>query len=272
MTFLTLLLALVLEHFSSWRHRLQKDGWWLSLLNRAQGQTPWLALVVLVVLPSALLALVLWLLNPLMYGWLVSPLHVLVLLYSLGRGEVMQRLGPFRDAWRRDDQVGAKHVAERDLDIDSTEPETLLRDVQDYLVWQGYQGFFAVIFWYALLGPVAALAYRLLILMQEHTEPEQRQRATRILHAVDFIPVRVLATTFAVVGHFSAVSQALLHDLLNWKACNRQMITQAGRAAAEISEVQTGEEGNQTFDQLWQLLVRSAIAWYALIAIWILLA
>ena len=42
--------------------------------------------------------------------------------------------------------------------------------VQTRLLWKSYEGFFAVIFWYLLLGPMAALAYRLLALCFEHAQ------------------------------------------------------------------------------------------------------
>ena len=96
------------------------------------------------------------------------PVHLLVLIYSLGRGDLLAALGPFRDAWRRGDGQAAYHVAERDLSLQAEEGAELLQQVQGHLLWQAYQSFFAVIFWYLLLGPMAALAYRLLALGAEH--------------------------------------------------------------------------------------------------------
>ena len=108
MSFLVLLLVLWVEKFSAWRAVVQQDGPWLRLLARAeariQGQDqPWLALLTVVGIPLLGLALVLTLLAPLAYGWLALPVHLLVLVYSLGRGDLHAALGPFRDSWRRGD-------------------------------------------------------------------------------------------------------------------------------------------------------------------------
>ncbi|MBF3223768.1 regulatory signaling modulator protein AmpE, partial [Pseudomonas aeruginosa] len=173
MTFLVLLLALALEKFSGWRRRIQRDGAWLAWLGLVEdlpsvSRRSWLGLLLAVVLPLLPLALLLTLLQPLAYGWLSLPLHLLVVVYSLGRGDVMADLGPFRDAWRREEAQAAFHVAERDLGILGGSESELIGRVHGHLLWQGYQSFFAVIFWYALLGPVAALAYRLLALALEH--------------------------------------------------------------------------------------------------------
>lgn len=278
MTFLVLLLALLLEKFSGWRQRIQQDGPWLRQLARIEGNprlaaSPWLGLALLVLVPVLLLALLLELLEPVAYGWLALPVHVLVLVYSLGRGDVQASLGPFRDAWRRGDSQAAYHVAERDLALDAGDGGALLQRVQGYLLWQAYQSFFAVIFWYALLGPVAALAYRLLALTCEHTQlVAMRERAVQLRHAFDWLPVRLLAASFALVGNFAAVSRVLLHELLSWDVSAAKLVIDAGRAANEgLGEAAAGEAGVLSLDELWELLVRAAVLWYAVFAVAILL-
>lgn len=276
MSFLVILLVLWVEKFSAGRLRIQQDGFWLGLLQRVQQgslqQAPWLCLAALVLMPVLALGLVLLMLEPLAYGWLALPVHLLVLIYSLGRGDVLAALGPFRDAWRRGDAQAAYHVAERDLGLQPEEGVALLPQVQGHLLWQAYQSFFAVIFWYLLLGPMAALAYRLLALSAEHAEqPALRERAMQLRHAFDWLPARVLASSFALVGNFVAVSRALLHELLSWDISAMQLVAKAGRAAGEMPAPVMGEEGVETLDQLWQLLIRAAVVWYAGYALWVLL-
>lgn len=266
-----------MEKFSSLRQRIQQDGPWLRQLARLSANPrlagrPWAVLGLLVVLPLVLLALVLMALQPLAYGWLALPLHLLVVIYALGRGDVQADLGSFRDAWRRGDVQGAYHVAERDLGLEVEEGDDLLLRVQGHLVWQAYQSFFAVIFWYFLLGPVAALAYRLLALAADHAEePALRERAAQMRHAFDWLPVRVLAASFSLVGNFVAVSRVLLHELLNWDIAAERFVVIAGRAAGELPDDTAGEAGVASLDALWHLLVRAAVLWYAGFAVWTLL-
>lgn len=275
MNFLVLLLVLWVEKFSAGRRRIQQDGLWLQQLAKveiSQQGAPWVALALLVALPLLVLGFLLLILEPLAYGWLALPVHLLVLVYSLGRGDVLTALGPFRDAWRRGDDQAALHVAERDLGLEADSEAELLLRVQGYELWQAYQGFFAVIFWYALLGPLVPLAYRLLALTAEHaTQADLVERAGQLRHALDWLPVRVLAASFALVGNFAAVSRAVLHDLLSWELTAQQLLVNAGRAASELPEPQAGEPGVSSLDELWQLLVRAAVLWYAAFAVWILL-
>ncbi|WP_103308367.1 MULTISPECIES: regulatory signaling modulator protein AmpE [unclassified Pseudomonas] len=278
MSFLVLLLAVWIEKFSALRQRVQRDGGWLLELNKLEASPrwvnrPWLVLTVMVLLPVALLALLLWVLEPVAYGLLALPVHLLVVIYSLGRGDLLAALGPFRDAWRREDLQAAAHVAKRDLDIEADDGEQLLERVQGHLLWQAYQSFFAVIFWYFLLGPVAALSYRLLALAAEHSQnPGVAERAAQMRHAFDWVPVRLLAASFALVGNFVAVSRVMLHELLNWNISAADLIDKVGLVAGEIPKPVAGPDGINSLDRLWELLLRAAVLWYAGFALWTVLA
>ncbi|MEE4689362.1 regulatory signaling modulator protein AmpE [Pseudomonas viridiflava] len=277
MSFLVLLLAVLVEKFSALRQRVQRDGPFLKQMARLEAgprtaSRPWLILALLVLLPVIALQLVLTVVGSVAYGWLALPIHLLVLIYSLGRGDLIAALGPFRDACRRGDAQAAVHVAERDMGVQADDSQQLLQGVQSYMLWQAHQSFFAVIFWYFLLGPVAALAYRLLALAAEHgTTPALVERAAQLRHAFDWVPVRLLAASFALVGNFVAVSRLMLHELLNWNISAAQLITRIGCAASEVPSPVLGAEGVSSLDMLWELLIRAAIVWYAGFALWTLL-
>ncbi|MBX8602637.1 regulatory signaling modulator protein AmpE [Pseudomonas cichorii] len=277
MSFLVLLLAVWVEKFSALRQRVQRDGPWLKELARLESgprtaSRPWVILALLVLLPLLILHLALTIVGSVAYGWLALPVHLLVLIYSLGRGDLLAALGPFRDACRRGDEQAAVHVAERDMGVQADNGEQLLEGVQGYMLWQAYQSFFVVIFWYFLLGPVAALAYRLLALAAENGKtPALVERATQLRHAFDWVPVRLLAASFALVGNFVAVSRVMLHELLNWNISAAQLITRIGRVASEVPAPVMGADGVTSLDMLWELLIRAAIVWYAGFALWTLL-
>ncbi|MBD1587913.1 regulatory signaling modulator protein AmpE [Pseudomonas typographi] len=273
MSFLVLLVIVWVEKLSPLRQRLQRDGVFLSELRRLQGhrllgREPWLLLLVLVGVPAVVLGLLLWVLMPVAYGLLALPLHLLVLAYSLGRGDPKVALGPLRDAWRREDDTAALHVAERDMTVTAQQPNELPQQVQGWLLWQALGSFFSVVFWYSLLGPVAALAYRLLALVAEHAEqPGLRERAGQLLHALGWLPARLLAGSFALVGNFMAVTRYLLHELLHWPLSAAALVGRAGQLAADLEPLQTSTEAVAGLDALWALLQRAAVLWYAVLAV-----
>ncbi len=274
MSFLVLILTILIEKLSSWRQVLQKDQWWYEQLARCKKLLPRqnsLALVLALSLPIIGLAILLIVLKSIAYGLLLIPVHLAVLVYSLSRGDVRVALGPFRDAWRRQDTHAASLAAQRDLLIQSEEPVGLMQAVQGYLLWQGFQGFFAVIFFYLIAGPLAALTYRLLVLTSEQaTWPEAAGKATRLLHILDWLPVRLLSASFALIGNFITVNRALMHDLLCINEPANSLLSKAGRAAVEAENDALGEKGTTILDNLWLLLVRSAVLWFASLALWTL--
>ncbi|MBC3449968.1 regulatory signaling modulator protein AmpE [Pseudomonas mosselii] len=275
MSFLVLVLALWVEKFSALRQRLQRDGFYLGELVRLErsGKVhPWWTLGILVLAPVALLVLLLHVLEPVAYGLLALPVHLLVLVYSLGRGDVKAALGPFRDAWRRGDDQAALHVAERDLGLAADDPQSLITRIQGHLLWQAYQSFFAVIFWYFLLGPGAALAYRLLALTMDNSRQSALQTlAGQLRHAMDWLPVRVMTVSFALVGNFVAVTRVMLHELLDWHVSAGHLVAKVGRVADDIPEEEDRQRGLERLDSLWELLLRCAVLWYACFALWTVL-
>lgn len=274
MNFLVLLSILVLEKLCRWRMHLQRD----ELLRRALGRlesAPQLrgqaALQLLLVLavPLVPIGLLLWSLAPLAYGWLLLPLHVALVLWSLGRGDPLHSLAPFRASWQRGDTEAAYLEAERDLGVQAEDAPALLRQVQGFLIWQAYEGFFAVIFWYALAGPLPALAYRLLALLGEHAAGEELRRyAVRLRHVLDWLPARLLALSLALAGNFVSANRVLWPRLLDFPASAAQLVADAGRAATDTP---AGEGGLETLDELWSLLQRAGLIWYSALALWILL-
>ena len=279
MSFLVLLIVVWIEKFSALRRRVQRDSWFLGELRArdragAPANRAWFTLGLLVGLPVVLVAVVAWALEAVAYGWLALPLHLWVLLYSLGRGEPKAATGPLRDAWRRGDAQAALHVAERDLQITADTPAALAEQAQGWLLWQAFQSFFAVVFWYSLLGPALALAYRLLALVAEHSvNPGLGERARMLRHALDWLPARVLGASFALVGNFVAVCRWMLHELLDWQGSAARFVAHTGRLAADLATPVPGTEAEPVagLDALWALLQRAAMLWYALFALWTLL-
>lgn len=274
MNFLVLLLILVLEKLCRWRVHLQRDGLFRRILGRLEHsarfkEQPAVQLLLVLGVPLALLGLLLWSLAPLAYGWLLLPLHVGLVLWSLGRSDPQHSLAPFRTRWQRGDTEAAYLEAQRDLGVQAEDAPGLLRQVQGFLLWQAYEGFFAVIFWYALAGPLPAVAYRLLALLGEHaTGAELRRYAVRLRHVLDWLPARLLALSLALAGNFVSANRVLWPRLLDFPASAAQLVADAGRAAGDTP---AGEGGLETLDELWSLLQRAGLIWYSALALGILL-
>lgn len=210
MYLIAILIAIVALQLGGSNHRLHRDAWfarWSAMLVRVPliAKRPAIQLLIAVGLPvgGVLAAVMLW--PPLL--WFV--LAVLVLLYSLGRGEFAPDIKAYAlacgdSAW----PVAAAKARQQGVDTDSLAtndwPE-LNRLMLEATAYQGFERLFAVIFWFLLAGPAGALLYRLLFLYVEQADGERaehRRHAADCLSAMEWPAVRVLGLSLAITGNF----------------------------------------------------------------------
>lgn len=280
MNFLAFIVALALRQLwgaEAWLHR---DRWWRDWLDRANGFNlpPWLQLALTVGLPLLLALLLLDLLRPLLFGLPWIGAAALVLLYAFGRGDFHARIARYRDYCERGNREGAWLYLREELhagdpgDVDpGLEPEQLHQHLQASLYYDGFQRWFAVVFWFVLLGPVAALGYRLLQLYRDASGDEGP--APVLLFLLDWLPVRLLLATFAIAGDFVRSRDELVAALLDPWADSPTLLLAVGSAAAGTSR---GEDvsGQAAADvtALAGLLARSGVVWVVVIAVLAILA
>jgi AmpE protein len=280
MNFLALLIALTLRQLwgaESWLHR---DDWWREWRQRVLGLglLPWVQLVLSVGLPLLLALLLLDLLLPLLFGLLWIVAAALLLLYAFGRGDFHARIARYRDYCERGNREGAWLYLREELhagdprEVDpGLEPEALHQQLQASLYYDGFQRWFAVVFWFVLLGPVAALAYRLLQLCRDAGDGEGP--AVSLLFLLDWIPVRLLVATFAVAGDFVRSRDELVAALFDPWADSSALLLAVGNAAAGAAADDPASQGAAAeVTALADLLTRSTVVWVVVIAVFEILA
>lgn len=127
---------------------------------------------------------------------------------------------------------------------------------------------FGVVFWYALLGPVGALLYRLtqLLAVREGTDENDFSLAVWQLQALlDWLPARALAATGALVGNFDSTLAA-------WReAAPADLFEDSREFAAEVAvesmELDPGVTPAAALERTRDYLLRSGVAWLALLAL-----
>ncbi len=274
MTFLAMVFGLLLNQFWEGVDGLRQDDWFLSWRQRvASWSIPaGLQLVVVVLLPCLLAYWILDILAPILFGlfWLAAA--VFLLLYSMGRGDYAGKMADYRQHARSGDFQAVfleGEMLESPDGPDSTEDVHAL--AQGGLLYAGYQRWFAVLFYFLLLGPVGALAYRLLQLCRDSVAPELVERC---LHIVDWPPSRLLAATFVVTGNFVASVNAMLEGLADGQRGAGELLYDVGsravdlpRSSAETFAVWAAQEN----EELSELLKRSAGAWLVLVSLYVIL-
>lgn len=273
MTFLALIIAVVLERLTPLEDWLLHDGWyrrWQAQL-RSLGLRGTALVVVAVLLPALVAALVLAELRPLLFGLAWIAAAVLILLYSLGRSNLGAQQERYRSQCRRGDFEAAWLAAASEYDWfrseEELDPGSMHQRAQQGFLYEAYQRWFAVLFYFLVLGPVGALVYRLIQLSCDGDVDRQR-----LLFYVDWVPVRLLAAAFTLTGNFVASADELWDTLRALRMPSTEVLYSVALAASgedrvpqEAGELsgQRAAAQNETFAALVR---RASVCWVTIIA------
>lgn len=104
---------------------------------------------------------------------------------------------------------------------------------------------FAPVFWYIVFGALGVLCYRLLALCQR--DPAMSPWAVKLTHLMDWLPAKILAFFYLLVGNFQAglplyrrlfFAKPEHHDEL-LSACGMQALNEQGAAASFMPQAET---------------------------------
>ncbi len=280
MEFIAILIAWAAVQFWGSGGVIQQDEWyrqfrgWLGALS-----SPSLRLGLAIVLPAALLALILQLFHGVVFGLPELLISVVILLYSLGRGDFQIQLRLYLNSWLRGDLEGAyRHGQSFSAELCESGADNVLElhnSVRRAVLYQGFERWFAVVFWFFLLGPVAALVYRLLFILAKDSQTAQAERdqANTLLFYLEWLPVRLLGLAFGLVGYFEGCFASLRHQGNN-TAPAIELLDELAKGALP-SYVQEGQVDGEQFvksaaeelSAIQHLLSRSLVCWISVIAI-----
>ncbi|MEH6636405.1 MAG: regulatory signaling modulator protein AmpE [Halioglobus sp.] len=281
MSFLAIIVALVLVQIWGSGSRVQHDKWFRGWQQRvgSWGVGPPVKLALVILLPAVLVQIILNIVQPALFGLLWIAMAAALLLYSFGRRDFHNLLEHYRQQCRSGDFEGAYlgtlselgWITVRD---DPVSPQEVHAMVQRGFLYEGYQRWFAVLFYFLLLGPAGALAYRLLQMCQHDFETEF---AKRCIFVIDWVPARLVAAAFALTGNFVGSRDELLGGLLDTSVDASELLYTVGTAALgsvsedSLDELAFGRAAAEENQEIGSLLSRSAVAWVGVIAIAVVL-
>ncbi|MEW6254178.1 MAG: regulatory signaling modulator protein AmpE, partial [Planctomycetota bacterium] len=216
MAFFTVLAALAIEHVRPlrqplfyYRHYTRFTHWIERRFNGGEaihGVIGW-GLAILPVIFGAWLAFVLLgRLHPLL-GW---AWNVAVLYFTLGFKYYSDDAESIARLLRAGDVEAAreKFGAWRHCDASQLSADDLARVTIEQTLAASHRQMFGVLFWFVLLapfGPVGAVLFRATSILGRHwegTRGEFGAFARRVFHAINWLPARLTALTYAIAGNF----------------------------------------------------------------------
>lgn len=268
MNLIAILIALALEQWRSfaWRGNVQRA--FVSYARRlerrfnAGGAQQGALTAALALVPPVLLAVVVyWGLNELhpFLGllWNVAMLYTLV-----GFRHFSHAFSAIGDALKAGDTVAAREplVAWRGADAVGAAADEIPKLAIEQGLLDSYRHVFATLFWFLVLpGPGGAVLYTLTVLLAREwrgegaapveARAEFGEPVQRLLYWLDWVPVRLTAMTFAVVGDFEDAIYCWRTQAKQWPSLHEGILLASGAGAlgALIGGPITGAGGEPQF-------------------------
>ena len=313
MSFFAILLALVLEQ----AHPLNPVNaiytavkrwvaWVARTFDAGVRHQAWITWGITVMGPALLAMLVHWALEWSL-GWLLAVVWNVALLYvTLGFRQFSHHFTAIREALENGDENQAREllVEWQQVQVGQIPRSEIVRHVIEFSMIAAHRHVFGVFFWYAALsiiglGPVGAVVYRLTELAQRlWQEPTTdgsvvsealRSVASRAWQAMDWLPSRMTALGFAIVGSFEDAMDGWRNHAQNFPEDNDGVILAATAGAINIRlggaalQQDNADDDNQEmtggsstpgripevahFAQVVGLVWRTVIMWLVLVAL-----
>ncbi|HET6629100.1 MAG TPA: regulatory signaling modulator protein AmpE [Woeseiaceae bacterium] len=293
MKLLALLIGLAVERLATQLFHLRELRWLDRVIDRGFEQVnrfanwPPLLLVVLLaavlVLPVALVRLAL---GDALFGFPYLLFAVFVLFFSFGPKDIGEEVNEYCAALESGDEDRIRRSGKALLERDPP-PESAARvsEIEAAVCVQANNRLFAVIFWFILLGPLGAWAYRVTDLIRRRAvfkaardESSESAASLSVTAAEDvhgwvaWIPARLAAVGYCLAGNFDAAIAA-------WRTGgnvgvppgvqNENLLARVGLGALSVPEAEeesSAERGARGALAANKLVFRSLLIWTAVIA------
>ena len=236
MNLIALLLGLVVERLATRLFHLRRLRWLDRLIDagfgHAQRLATWPALIPVVLLALLLVSPVAatsFALGDKLSGLPYVAFAILLLFFSLGPQDIGEDVDEYCRSLEEGDEARIQQTAKSIVESDVPDADLeRIHKVEEAVCIQANNRLFAVIFWFVLLGPLGAWAYRVTDLIRRRavfsatrdeetdgTASRVRDAAVMIHGWLAWIPARLTAIGYAAAGNFDAAIGA-------WRAPSEQ--------------------------------------------------
>ncbi|RYF76781.1 MAG: CobD/CbiB family protein [Comamonadaceae bacterium] len=259
MSFFAILCALLIEQVRPLAYRnpvyagvLAWTRWISRNFDAGKPLHGWLAWSLAVFVPTLLTLGVHWLLVltlglPFAVLWSIGVLYV-----TLGFRQFSHHFTGIRDALDEGDEVLARSLLAhwRRVDVSNLPRSEIVRHVIEHSVIAAHRHVFGVLAWFSILaalglGPAGAVFYRMAEFVVRYwghkdgghahpASPAVRQASQRAWEAIDWLPARITALGFAVVGSFEEAIDCWRNDAHRFPDINDGVILAATSGAMNV--------------------------------------
>lgn len=171
--------------------------------------------------------------------WIGLPFSVWALYFALGHKSLHEHLEPVATRLEAGDEAAARALVAR---VVSRDPETLAiaPSAVESALENGNDGVFGALFWFAVAGAPGAILYRLANTLDAMWgyRGERYGRygwaAARLDDLLNYVPARLAALTYALLGRTGAALRAWRVQAPAWDGVNPGVVMAAGAGALGV--------------------------------------
>lgn len=250
MTFLSILFALLIEQlrplradnpgYNGIKQLAGKMEAWFNAGQSQHGQLAWFATITVLVVPTLLLYWLCLSISPL----IALAFNVFVLYLTLGFRRYSHYFTSIQLALSAGDETTARSMLSEWTRQDTTglRSAEIARIAVEKALITSHRNVFGVFFWFLIpLGPAGAVLYRLTeYLARAWNDPDHLRNeafgrfASRAFYWIDWIPARLTAAAFAIVGNFEDAIYAWRNFSTRWRNETTGIILSAGGGAMGV--------------------------------------
>ena len=251
MTFLSIMCALLIEQLKplradnmiyaeikSFAKRIES---WFNAGDASHGRLGWILMMAALMVPTAL---VYWVLLHFGLVFAAFAWNVLIVYLTLGFRHYSHYFTSIQMALGAGDEPTARSLLAAWIRIDTVgmEATEIARLAVEKSLVTTHRNVFGVFFWFLMpLGPACAVMYRVAeYLARAWNEPDHMrgeafgQFAAKAFYWIDWLPVRLTAVAFAVVGNFEDAIYAWRNFAYRWSDPAKGIILTAGGGAMGV--------------------------------------
>lgn len=250
MTLFSILFALVLEQFRPLRRDNTIYGWVIALATKVEqsfnagraehGRLGWIVIMALLVLPTLMIY---WLLGA--FSVIAQLVWTILIVYlTLGFRHYSHYFSAIQIALNESNLPEARRLLAEWIRTDTSEMDAqeIVRLAVERALITTHHHVFGVFFWLLMpIGPAGAVLYRVAEYVArgwnqpDHLKDEPfGQFARRAFQVIDWVPARLTAIAFAIVGNFEDAVYAWRHFARRWQNESEGIILAAGSGAMGV--------------------------------------
>lgn len=197
----------------------------------------------------------------------------IVLFICLDIRDMKAKLEDYFAAIMAENQIKAHFEAEIFANRTIAQDRSLtIRAVTESMFAKSLTNIFSVIFWFLLLGPFGAVFYYLIAGINDRVEKSDLEAqdsytpAGYLKDILDWIPVRLVTLTYALIGHFKPVFSQWLDRLGDGVTENQHLLMECGLTALDIDKDPMQAQPQENHLAL-ELINRTLWTWVIVIAV-----